>query len=165
MDYYESVVVHYLRSDRALFVNTECCIQLNQSNNPDSSGPHWYCDAVASDFRNSRIFLCEISYSAQLSDLIKRLTAWHENWERVCQALVRDSCLPKWEVRPWLSVPEERVPRLVKWWATTAGSGKPPKFVPLVTTLEMVQPWCGYPSWNRIGEKPKPDVMPEAMRT
>jgi glutamate synthase domain-containing protein 2 len=35
MDYYQSVVVHYLRADRALFVNTECCIQLNQSKNPE----------------------------------------------------------------------------------------------------------------------------------
>ncbi len=29
MDYYESIVVSYLRADRALFVNTECCIQLS----------------------------------------------------------------------------------------------------------------------------------------
>ena len=29
MNYYESVVIDYLRADRALFVNTECCIQLN----------------------------------------------------------------------------------------------------------------------------------------
>jgi hypothetical protein len=79
MDYYESVVVHYLRADRALFVNTECCIQLNQSKNPDSSGPHWYCDAVACDFRKSLIFLCEISYGAQLSDLTKRLKEWYAN--------------------------------------------------------------------------------------
>jgi len=46
MDYYESIVVNYLRADRALFVNTECCVQLNQSDNPDGSGPHWYCDAT-----------------------------------------------------------------------------------------------------------------------
>ena len=68
MDYYESIAVNYLRADRALFVNTECCVQLNQSDNPDGSGPHWYCDAVVCDFRKSGIFLCEISYSAQLAD-------------------------------------------------------------------------------------------------
>jgi hypothetical protein len=50
MNYYESVVVDYLRADRAIFVNTECCIQLNEAVNPDNSGPHWYCDAVAVDF-------------------------------------------------------------------------------------------------------------------
>ncbi len=164
MDYYESVVVHYLRSDRTIFVNTECCVQLNQSDNPDSSGPHWYCDAVACDFRNHRIFLCEISYSAQLSGLIKRLTEWHENWDLVRQALVRDSFLPKdWPLRPWIFVPTEQVPLLVKWWTAISGSSQPPKFVPLVTPLEMVQPWR-YRSWNRIGEEFKPELVPEAMR-
>jgi len=152
MDYYESVVVHYLRADRALFVNTECCIQVNQSDNPDRSGPHWYCDAVACDFRNQRIFLCETSYGAQLSDLTKRLKEWYENWGAVCNALGRDSHLPDWRVRPWLFVPENLVPHLVKRWATIVGSNHTPTFVPLVTTLEMVQPWCDWPSWNRVGE-------------
>jgi hypothetical protein len=166
MDYYESVVVHYLRADRALFVNTECCIQLNQSKNPDSSGPHWYCDAVACDFRKSRIFLCEISYGAQLSDLTKRLKEWYANWDSLRHALARDSFVPKdWPVRPWLFVPVTRVPLLVNRWAAISGSDKAPKFVPLVTTLEMVQPWCDWPSWNRINEQPKPDVVPEEMRT
>ena len=57
MDYYQGVVTDYLRADRAIFVNTECCIQLQASPNPDSSGPHWYCDAVAADFRSNTIFL------------------------------------------------------------------------------------------------------------
>jgi hypothetical protein len=29
MDYYQGVVVEYLRADRSVFVNTECCIELN----------------------------------------------------------------------------------------------------------------------------------------
>lgn len=52
MDYYQNVVIDYLRADRALFVNAECCIQVNPASNPDASGPHWYCDAVAADFRH-----------------------------------------------------------------------------------------------------------------
>ena len=47
MDYYQGVVTEYLRANRATFVNTECCIQLNPGPHPDNSGPHWYCDAVA----------------------------------------------------------------------------------------------------------------------
>jgi len=94
MDYYESAVVQYLRADRALFVNTVCCIQLNEAANPDSSAPHWYRDAVACDFRNHVILLCAISYSAQLPDLNKRLKGWHGNWDFVCQALARDSYVP-----------------------------------------------------------------------
>jgi hypothetical protein len=62
-DYYEPVVVNYLRADRAIFVNTECCVQLNQADNPDTSGDHWYCDAVALDLRAKAVFLCEISYA------------------------------------------------------------------------------------------------------
>ena len=73
MDYYESVMVHYLRSDRAVFVNTEACVQLNASANPDNSGPHWYCDAIAADFRSKTVFLCEVSYSKGLPSLTKRL--------------------------------------------------------------------------------------------
>jgi hypothetical protein len=165
MDYYESIVVSYLRADRALFVNTEYCIQLNPGDNPDSSGPHWYCDAVACDFRQHRIFLCEISYGVRLVNLIKRLMAWHENWDLVRNALVRDSCvLADWPVRPWLFVPEDRLQTLERWWATIDGNGQLPKYgPPLVTTLEMVQPWR-YCSWNRIGEAEKPQGVPKVMR-
>ncbi|WP_407469232.1 hypothetical protein ABFU38_05100 [Xanthomonas campestris pv. raphani] len=51
MDHFEGVVLDYLRADRALFVNSQCCIQLNEGANPDTSGPHWYCDAVAVSFK------------------------------------------------------------------------------------------------------------------
>jgi len=32
MNYYESVVIDYLRADRSVFVNTEYCIQINKGN-------------------------------------------------------------------------------------------------------------------------------------
>ena len=73
MNYYQTVVGEYLCADRALFVNTEFCLQMNPADNPDNSGPHWYCDALISDFRSKCVFLGEISFSAQLSDLAKRL--------------------------------------------------------------------------------------------
>jgi hypothetical protein len=66
VDYYQGVVIDYLRANRAVFVNSECCIQLNAGQNPDSSGPHWFCDAVAVDFEKHGIFLCEISYAKAL---------------------------------------------------------------------------------------------------
>ena len=163
MNYYESVVIDYLRADRALFVNTECCIQLNESDNPDNSGPHWYCDAIVVDFRNKETFLCEISYSSQLNSLSKRLAGWHANWPLVCGAISRDSFLPKdWPVRPWLFVPEPLVPVLLRKLDQIAGIGAL-SFIPRVTTLEMVQPWR-YRSWNRKGEKLKPACIPESMR-
>lgn len=69
MDHFEGVVLDYLRADRALFVNSQCCIQLNEGANPDTSGPHWYCDAVAVSFKEQAAYLCEISYAARAPSL------------------------------------------------------------------------------------------------
>lgn len=163
MDFYEAVVVDYLRADRALFLNTQCCIQLNPGANPDTSGPHWYCDAIAADFRHSAVFLCEISYSKRLSDLAQRLKQWHENWALVREALARDCYLPKaWSVRPWLFIPSKLIGTLLLR-LDQIGGGKPLRFTPRVTTLEMVQPWH-YRFWNREGEHEKPEKIPLEMR-
>ncbi len=151
MDYYESVVIDYLRADRALFVNTECCIQISKGHNPDKS-KHWYCDAVVADFRTQSVFLCEISYSVQLAALIKRLKSWDDNWDGIRDALARESFLPKdWLVRlqPWLFVPQKCVPILQKG-LSKMGNGAP-KFALKTTHLEKVQPWF-YCSWDRVGE-------------
>lgn len=149
MDYYQSVVIDYLRADRAVFVNTECCIQINPGDNPDTSGPHWYCDAVALNLRSKEIFLCEISYATHLSALIKRLRSWHDNWKGVVDGLFRDSHLAelRWPVRPWLFVPEDRIPLLEKRLKEMA-NGQALKFSPKITPLENVQPWL-HSSYNR----------------
>jgi hypothetical protein len=161
VDFYQAVVVEYLRADRAIFVNTECCIQLNEGDNPDTSGPHWYADAVAADFRDNTMFLCEITFSLTLAALIKRLAGWHANWDLLRLALVRDCLVPsEWEVRPWLFVPEQSVPLLLKKMAVIA---EPMLFRPRITSLEMVQPWR-YRSWRRIGEGEKPATIPPEMR-
>jgi hypothetical protein len=163
MDYYETVMLHYLRSDRATFVNPECCIQLNPSNNPDTSGPHWYCDAVVANLREKAIFLCEISYSKGLPSLTKRLKDWHASWDLVCHALTRDSFLPNnWPIRPWLFVPEHLVPLLLRRFDEMR-DGQPLRSLPRVTTLEMIQPWR-FQSWNRVGEAEKPECIPAVMR-
>jgi hypothetical protein len=159
MDFYESIVFHYLRADKAIFINTERCIQLNQAFNPDNNGPHWYCDCVATDFRRKAIFLCEISYSKSLGSLTGgkwgwgdglagRLKGWHENWPAVCSALTRDSFLPHdWPVQPWVFVPEHLKSRLKKILDRIYGSSAR-RFSPVINTLEEVQPWL-FSSWNR----------------
>lgn len=164
MDFYQGVVVDYLRADRTVFLNTECCIQLNEGPNPDTSGPHWYCDAVAVDFRNETVFLCEISYAERLGSLIERLKAWTEHWPGVCAALERDCKVPKgWPVRPWLFVPEGLVSGLVGKLDKMEGADGLAAFKPRITPLECVQPWL-YRSWNhRDSETGKPAV-PEPMR-
>lgn len=110
MDYFQGVVVDYLRADRAVFVNTECCIQLNSSPNPDTSGPHWYCDAVVVNHREQQIYLCEITFSKSLAALHKRLVDWNTHWAGVKAALARDCCLPDWPVQPWVFIPTSLVP-------------------------------------------------------
>lgn len=166
MDYYQSVVLDYLQADRAIFLNAECCIQLNCAKNPDTSGPHWYCDAIACDFRAKCIFLCEISYELRLVNLTKRLRHWHENWPAVCHALARDSHLPSdWPVRPWLFVPEQLITFLEKKLLQIPGSGAAAlNFVPRITPLEKVQPWH-YKSWNRIFEEGKAEGVPAETTT
>jgi hypothetical protein len=156
MAHYESVVTDYLRADRALFLNTECCIQLNPGDNPDTSGPHWYCDAIAVDFRARQILLCEISYESKLAALTKRLKGWNDNWALLCIALRRDSHLPAdWtDVRPWLFVPEAQIP-LLRQRLVQIGTERPLNFEPRITALEMVQPWR-YRSWNRVDEQLAP---------
>jgi len=80
--YFQEIVTEYLRADRAMFVNTECLIQLNPGD-VVSKGTHWYCDAVAVNFRESAVYLCEVTYSTSLSALIGRLQAWSSNWVRL----------------------------------------------------------------------------------
>jgi len=147
MNYNKSVVHDYLRADRAVFFNAEYCIQVNPGN-PDTSGPHWYCNAVALDFRAKEILLCEISYAAGLADLAKKLKGWHDNWKGVCEAVARDSFLSEpWPVRPWLFVPDKYIP-LLKTKLTKIVNGQPALFNPKITALETVQPWL-YRSWNQ----------------
>jgi hypothetical protein len=159
MDYYQSVVVEYLRADRAVFANTEYCIQINPGSNPDTSGPHWYCDAVALNFRSKEIFLCEISYAKHLSDLTKRLKDWQDNWDGVRKALARESCFSEpWPIRPWLFIPQDRAPLLQQRLIKIA-DGQSLKFNPRVTHLEEVQPWL-YQSWSRKDKKAEEPCLP-----
>jgi hypothetical protein len=151
VNYYESVVMDCLRADRAIFVNAEFCIQTNKAANPDNSGPHWYCDAVALDFRHKEIFLCEISYATNLGALINRVKAWNVNWDGVRCALARECFLAEqWPITSWLLVPLGRVDFLKRRLAEIA-NGQRPALVPKITALKEVQPWL-YSSWNRNGE-------------
>ncbi|HLK65400.1 MAG TPA: hypothetical protein VKU19_18305 [Bryobacteraceae bacterium] len=152
LNYYESVVIEYLRADRAVFVNTECCIQVNPSDNPDKSGPHWYCDAVALDFRSKTVFLCEISYEKHLGKLMNRMKGWHENWGGLVAGLRRDCQLYPldWPVTPWLFVRQEHR-KLVRERLEGIANGQPLKFDPKITPLECTVPWH-YCTYNRKGD-------------
>lgn len=169
MDYYQGVILEYLRADKALFVNPECCIQLNDAANPDNSGKHWYCDLLAVDLRTHTVWLGEVSYSRSLGALLRRLREWNEHWNSLKAALVRDSKIdPTWQVRPWLFVPsaclDTAVPRIHKILQTAQSQESMPP--PRITTLEAAAPW-NFVTWNRIGERDdlKPASIPPEMRT
>ena len=164
MNNYESVVMDYLRADRAIFVNTEFCIQINKGTNPDNSGRHWCCDAVALDFRCKEIFLCEISYGANLAGLINRLKGWDANWDRMRSALARDCFLAEqWPITPWLFVPRARIDFLKRRLAEI-GDGRRPTLVPKITALEEVQPWH-YSSYSRNCEDPTQATSDDVAET
>lgn len=166
MDYYQGVVGEYLKADRSLFINAECCIQLNQHKNPDGSGPHWYCDALAVCPKDKMVFLCEISYSKKLGSLRKRLASWNEHWPGLRTALFRDCGIPiEWLARPWLFVPHTEITGIVRALVTLPKLGDSSNQMPdaRITPLEDVVPW-NYCSWNREGEKDKPETIPEYMR-
>lgn len=148
--YFQGVVTDYLRANRATFVNTECCIQLNEGANPDTSGPHWYCDAVAIYLPLHETYLCEVSYAKGLGALGRRLSAWAEHWRQVRAALTRDCGIgADWSVQPWVFVPSDLKHQFSKLTAKIPIGAAPNQMpVPKVTTLEEVLPWK-YPSWNR----------------
>jgi len=160
MDYFQGVVTEYLRADRAMFINTECCIQLNPGINPDRTGPHWFCDAVAVNLRDKEVFLCEVTYSKTLDALAKRLSGWAGSWGLLRVALTRDcGLIHEWPVRPWLFVPQDLRKLLEQKLIKIQNVGDEPDKMPQpkITDLEDVTPWK-YKSWNRYEQPSSPDA-------
>jgi len=169
MDYYQTVVVEYLRADRSIFVNTECWIRLDRVAEPEK-GRSWYCDALAINFRRSgatTIYLVEVSYAQKLGALFKRLAAWNSQWAYLCKALVDECNVPhSWNVRPWLFIPTKSIQSAVDRVGRITGVGQPAQMpFPLITPLEMTVPW-EYRTWDREGERveDKPMAIPLNMR-
>lgn len=149
MDYFQGVVTEYLRAKRSRFVNTEYMINLDLDGTYKKDR-HWYCDAVAIDFADSSIHLCEITYSKTLYSICKRLQDWCDSWPDVIAAIRRDSGLKgDWNVWPRVFVPNELSTqlrqRISSLRSPTHYSTQMPE--PIVTLLEEVLPWK-YRSWN-----------------
>lgn len=149
MDYFQGVVIEFLRAKRSRFVNTEYMINLDLDGTYKKDR-HWYCDAVVIDFADSTVHLCEITYSKTLQAVTKRLQLWSDHWSEVIAAIRRDSAL----VGDWYFVPRVFVPEpLQSALATRIATLKRPDDCshpmpqPIVTILEDVLPWK-YRSWN-----------------
>jgi len=151
-------VTEYLRADRAMFVNTECCIQLDEGD-VLAKGRHWYSDAVAVDLRESTVYLCEITYSTSMGPLAARLQAWDAHWPELSRAIQRDCCVQEsWQIQPWLFIPENHCDaldeKLSVFLRADHLAGHMP--YPKLTYLERVVPWT-YPQHKR-----KPDTESES---
>ena len=132
MDYFQGVVAEYLRAKRSRFVNVEYLINLDRHGYRKDR--HWYCDAVAVDFEDSTVRLCEITYSKTLQSVFKRLQSWCNHWPEIVTAVRRDSQLKgDWNMLPEVFVPgelkthlDDRIAKL-KWLALIRFGGHVPK--------------------------------------
>ena len=150
MDYFEGTVENYLRADRKLFLNSEYLLQLDPDRNSPPKSRHWYVDVLAIDFRDKKIWLCEVTYSATQAALLKRLLAWQNNWDEVQKAVRREIPLGNdFELKPWVFIPEEQhrgfQNRLQKLGGTLDLR---------LSSLEQVLPWK-YRTWDRCGYETK----------
>ena len=167
MSQYESVVIEYLRADPALFLKCGCYVETRDVENPARFGPHWYFPIVTADFHKKAILICEVSYAQSLGGLYKRIEGWSNHWNQLCEALGSELNIPKtWPIRPWLFVPEDSIPRIIKKIEEVRSvNSRTSTFPdPIITPLEMVQPWK-YNSLSRIGEKSKTDTIPQSMKS
>lgn len=149
MDYFQGVVTEYLVADRATYVNTELLIQLDADEL--RKGRHWYCDAAAANFKESTLYLCEVTYSKTMSALAKRLLSWNENWSEFQRALWRDCGIPStWRVQSWAFIPEVHAPALKAKIALLESPNESEECMPYpkITYLENVVPWK-YVTWDR----------------
>jgi hypothetical protein len=150
VDHYQGIVIEYLRADRALFLNSEYCIQLDEGT--PKKGRNWVCDTVVLDCRSKTILLCEVTYAQRTPALLKRLREWHTSWQEIVLALPRLSKFEPngatWPIRPWLFIPDKDVEFVIG--KLNISLGPDAIFKPLITPLEMVQPWAY--RWNRQGE-------------
>jgi hypothetical protein len=135
MDYYQGIVAEYLDADRSVFLNSECYIQLMPGPNLPK-GTTWYCDILAINLREKVAYMCEITFSEDLTRLVKRLAAWDREWPGVRAALHRDCSIPVgWPIKPWVFIPAGR-------WSVLQRKLKVESMpYPRVTYLEEIVPW------------------------
>jgi hypothetical protein len=148
MNHYKAVVMDYLQSDRAVFVNEECCLKLDDLADAEKRTERCACDAVALDLRHGAVYLCETALDDHVPSLLRKLAVWTKNWDLVKAALHRECKAPaEWRVHVWLFVPKnsiETIEEKLEQMRQTVGA----RFKVKLTALEDVQPWQSS-SWDR----------------
>jgi hypothetical protein len=138
MDYFQGVVMEYLRADRSCFVNPEFWIRGNLEHRFER--PHWYVDVLAISMRDKAVYLCEVTYAKQPRPLARRLHSWKEHWPVINTTLRQDAFIEdEWPLIPWIFAPPKTLAIIKPELEKLFPDGK-------VTNLEEVLPWlyCTY---------------------
>lgn len=151
MDHYKNVVMDYLQSDRAVFVNADCRFALAQPAQNDKVPEQCHCDAVAIDLRHGAVYLCETAMEDQLPALLTKLSGWTKHWDAIKAKLQRECKVPAdWRVHVWLFVPKASTETLedqLEQLRHNEGA----RFKVKLTVLEEIQPW-NTADWRRKEE-------------
>jgi hypothetical protein len=153
MDYFQGVVMEYLRADRSCFVNPEFWIRGNLERPHER--PHWFVDVLAVSMRDKAVYLCEVTYAKQPRALARRLHSWRQHWEVINETLKHDAFIDKeWPLVPWVFAPPTTLDfikvELFKLFPEAR-----------TTNLETVLPWlyCTYDRKPEAHDEPK-EVRP-----
>lgn len=161
MDHYKTVVMDYLQSDRAVFVNADCRFEGAPPAEPEKKPEQCQCDAVAIDLRHGAVYLCETAMEDQLPDLLKKLAGWTKHWDSIKATLQRECKVPAhWRVHVWIFVPRavtETLEDELEQLRQNAGS----RFKVKLTVLEEIQPWDSL-KWRRK-EEPWETTRPHTL--
>jgi hypothetical protein len=141
MDYYQGVVLEFLRANRSTFVNTEFWVQLEDVKEPPK-GTSWYIDILAANFRHNSVFVCEVTFSLTQHSLLRKLRVWSERWDEIKSAIRRDIGMAElWSIEPWLFVPLQGVDHLRQGLPAIFKNAR-------ITALENTAPWM-HNNYNR----------------
>lgn len=152
MDYFQGVVMEYLRADRSCFVNPEFWIRGNLEHPHEK--PHWFVDVLAVSMRDSAVYLCEVTYAKQPRALARRLRSWKEHWELIDGTLRADAHIHKdWPLIPWVFAPTATLAIIKPDLKELFPEAK-------ATDLERVMPWL-YCTYDR---KPEGHDEPKEIR-
>lgn len=117
MDYFQGVVLEYLRADRSNFVNPEFWVRGNLES--AHNRPHWFVDILTVNMKEKKVYLCEVTYAKQPRALVQRLRSWREHWETIEKTLREDTGVPgDWPLCPWVFATDQAMkaiePELVR---------------------------------------------------
>jgi hypothetical protein len=138
MDYFQGVVLEYLRANRTYFVNPEFWVRGNLQSPHDK--PHWFVDILTVNMRKKEVYLCEVTYAKQPRALIRRLNSWREHWETIDQTVREDTYIEKdWPLIPWVFATDDAMKIIEPILKALFPNGK-------MTSLSEVLPWkyCTY---------------------